>query len=127
MASRPFRFLLVGGLNTLFGYVLFTAFYLLSHQRQMSLVAATCVGVVFNFFTTGRLVFASKGYRTMIPFGLGYVVVLVANMAALEGLTRAGMPTLAAQAIALPAMVVLSYLINRYFIFARAGDPEPGA
>jgi putative flippase GtrA len=115
------RFLLVGGLNTLFGYGLFAGLYIFSHQRQGSLVVATVIGAVFNFFTTGRLVFANRGYRMLIPFVLGYAVVLGANMVLLEVLARLGAPTLIAQAIALPAMVVLSYLINRYAVFADAG------
>lgn len=119
LAQRPFRFLLVGGLNTLFGYGLFTAFYLTSHMRQSSLVAATVFGVLFNFFTTGRLVFANRGFKTMVPFFLGYGMVLLVNMALLEVLVRAGVATLVAQAITLPLVVALSYLINRYAVFAR--------
>lgn len=119
LALQPVRFLLVGGLNTLFGYGLFAIFYLVSQHRQMSLVAATVVGAVFNFFTTGRLVFADRGFRMLLPFLLGYALVLAANMTLLEGLSRLGLPALAAQAIALPAVVALSYLTNRYVVFAR--------
>ena len=122
LAVQPVRFLMVGGLNTVFGYILFSGFYLISHQRQMSLVASTATGVLFNYFTTGRLVFASRGYGLLVPFILGYAVVLGANMASLEGLIRVGVPTLAAQAVILPPMVVLSYVINRYIVFAGAAS-----
>ena len=118
-AAKPIRFLVVGGLNTLFGYGLFAMFYLISHLRQPSLIAATVISVLFNYFTTGRLVFANKGLRAMAPFFAGYGVVLLVNMAVLEGLTRAGVSTLPSQAIALPAMVALSYIINRYGVFRR--------
>lgn len=117
---RPVRFLVVGGLNTLVGYALFAAFYLVSGQRQASLIGATVIGVIFNYFTTGRLVFAARGHGALLPFILGYAVVLGLNMVALEILTRAGAPALLAQAIALPMSVALSYLANRYFVFARA-------
>lgn len=120
LSFRPLRFLLVGGLNTLFGYGLFTVLYLGSHRRQVSLVAATAIGALFNFFTTGRLVFADRGYRMLIPFILGYGLVLGANMALLETLTRVGLSALAAQAIAMPVVVVASYLTNRYFVFVGA-------
>lgn len=119
LAQRTFRFLVVGGFNTLFGYGLFTLFYLTTHQRQPSLIASTVLGVTFNYFTTGRLVFANRGFRAMLPFFAGYGVILLANMAALEIFTRLGVPTLVGQAIALPLMVVLSYLINRYGVFRR--------
>lgn len=119
LALPPVRFVLVGGLNTLFGYSLFASLYLLSHHRQASLIASTIIGVLFNYFTTGRLVFANRGYRMLLPFILTYAVVLAANMAGLEIAARTGVPTLLAQAIALPFMVVLSYVLNRYVIFAR--------
>jgi putative flippase GtrA len=118
-AQRAIRFLVVGGLNTVFGYGLFALFYLVSHQRQPSLIASTVLGVMFNYFTTGRLVFANKGFRAMLPFFAGYGVVLLANMAALEIFARLGVPALLGQAIALPLMVALSYLINRFGVFAR--------
>ena len=117
---RPLLFIVVGGLNTLIGYGLFAVFYLLSHQRQASLVAATVIGVLFNFFTTGRLVFANHGYRMLFPFVLVYAVVLALNMAALEALARAGVSTLGAQAIALPILAAVTYLLNRYIVFAGA-------
>lgn len=120
LALRPVRFVLVGGLNTLFGYGLFAAFYLASHHRQISLVAATVVGMVFNFFTTGRLVFANRSGRAAIPFAVGYAAILGLNMALLELLARAGLPTLEAQAVALPIMVAVSYVLNRHVIFASA-------
>jgi putative flippase GtrA len=123
LSLQPVRFVIVGGLNTVFGYGLFTVFYLLSHHRQLSLVASTAVAVLFNYFTTGRLVFANRGFKAMIPFFLGYGVVLIVNMASLEILTRAAVHTLVAQAISLPLMVVLSYVINRYVVFAGSRRP----
>lgn len=112
------RFLVVGGLNTLFGYAVFAGLYLAIGHRQISLVLATVAGMIFNFFTMGRLVFSNGSLRTIAPFILGYAVVLAANAAALEILARLGAPTLLAQAIALPAMAVLSFIINRH-VFTR--------
>lgn len=117
LSLRPVRFVLVGGLNTLFGYGLFVIFFLIGHHRQISLVLATAIGAIFNFFTVGRLVFASRGIRMLPPFLVGYAVALGANMALLEGLARIGLPTLLAQGIAMPMVVVVSYLTNRYGVF----------
>jgi putative flippase GtrA len=125
---KPVRFILVGGLNTVFGYGIFAAIYLLTHQRIGALVAATVLGVTFNYFTTGRLVFANKGAKAIIPFVLVYGVLLLINAPLLEGLVRIGLPTLVAQAIAIPFMAALSYLINRYWVFRpRASATAPAA
>src|SRR6185312_10490474 len=114
---KPVRFVLVGGINTVFGYGIFAGLYLLTHHGLRALIAATVLGVTFNYFTTGRLVFANKGLRAAIPFVLVYGVLFFINAPLLVLLERAGLPTLLAQAIALPFMVTLSYLINRYWVF----------
>jgi putative flippase GtrA len=118
--NRVLRFVVVGVFNTGFGYAVFVALYLLTHQRQWSLVAATVIGMVFNFFTTGRIVFANRGLRTLPLFVLGYGLVLAANLLLLEGLVRVGASPILAQALSLPLVVVLSYAVNRYLVFGRA-------
>jgi putative flippase GtrA len=122
LAQQSVRFLLVGGLNTLFGYALFTVFYLITHARQPSLVIATLISILFNFVTTGRLVFANRGLKRLLPFAAVYAVILGLNMALLEILARSGVPTLLAQAVSLPVTVVAGYVLNRYLVFRRGGD-----
>ncbi len=112
LEQRLVRFVIVGGINTLFGYGLFTACYLITHHRQMSMVVGTVLNVLFNYFTTGRFVFANKGLRAMLPFFAGYAVLLPINMVALEVVVRLGVPTLLAGILLLPPMVLLSYVIN---------------
>lgn len=51
------RFLIIGALNTLFGFGVFYLL-LLAHLRPgPALAVATVLGVLFNFMTTGRVVF----------------------------------------------------------------------
>lgn len=123
LALQPVRFLFVGGLNTLIGFLLYSAFFLVIHRRLTAVVASTAAGMLVNFFTTGRLVFANRNYRALVPFCVGYGLVLGANLLALSALARLGVGALLSQAIALPPLVVLSYLMNRYVIFARASKP----
>src|SRR4051794_16854283 len=56
-ASQFLTFLAVGILNTAFGYGVFAGLYLLGGSHRVSIVIATGFGVVFNYFTMGRLVF----------------------------------------------------------------------
>jgi putative flippase GtrA len=51
------RFLLVGALNTLFGYFLYGSLILIGINYKLAALLATIQGVLFNFQTTGRLVF----------------------------------------------------------------------
>ena len=113
----------MGILNTIFGYSAFAGLFILTNQRNGSLIVATILGILFNFFTTGRIVFGNKTWRTLLPFILAYGVALGLNLMALSVLVRLGVATLIAQAISLPLVVVVSYLINARFVF-RARPPR---
>ena len=117
--SQFVRFLLVGGLNTAFGYALFGAIYLLTSRHTLAVVIATIIGVIFNFFSTGRLVFAYCGALAFVPFVLGYGVVCLVNVVALDLLTAQGLHPLLGQLIVLPVCVLLSFGFNRYIFLQR--------
>src|SRR4051812_1092370 len=94
---RFVRFLLVGMVNTAFGYGVFAVLLLAGLPSALALLLATVIGVVFNFFTTGRMVFESNDRRRLPRFVLAYVVTYSANLALLKLLEAGGVPSLAAQ------------------------------
>lgn len=111
------RFLVVGVLNTAFGY---GAFYLLlraGFAATPALALATIVGVVFNFFTTGRVVFANCDPARLWRFASVYAIVFVFNAALLELALRLGVGAAGAQALLLAPCVALSYFLNRTLVF----------
>lgn len=114
---RLASFVAVGLLNTGFGYGVFAATDLATGSPRLAVVAANTLGVLFNYLTTGRLVFANRGLRALVPFVLGYGVVLGVNLVVVEALLRCGVAVLVAQAIAMPWLVLLSYAINRLVVF----------
>ena len=113
------RFLVVGVGNTLFGYVLFAAFFAMGLPSTVALLFATIAGVIFNFFTTGRLVFASRDRRLLPRFVLAYAVSFTANALLLKFLEAQGVSPLVAQALCLPPTVLLSFTLLRTFVFSR--------
>ena len=114
---RLLSFLAVGLLNTAFGYSVFTLLFVVTQHRNGALVVATLLGILFNFFTTGRIVFGNRTWRTLIPFVLAYGVALAFNLVVLNLLVALGIGTLIAQAVSLPVVVVVSYLINARLVF----------
>jgi putative flippase GtrA len=116
---RIVRFIVVGALNTAFGYTLFAVLYLLLHAHRVAATLAFAGGVLFNYFSTGRLVFDSSNFRALVPFILGYLVILGLNLLLLEVLVGWGVNALAAQALSLPPLVVASYLINSRLVFRQ--------
>ena len=119
---RLLRFLLVGGVNTLFGYTIFAAAYVLTGDHRLAVAASIVLGVLFNFVTTGRIVFGSRSGRALIPFILAYVFALVLNVVLLDLLLRIGLNAFVGQALCLPVVVVTAYLINARFVFRPAAQ-----
>lgn len=114
------RFVLVGGLNTLVGYSLFAVLFLLSGDHRLALLVATVLGVLFNFVTTGRLVFANRRWSRLPLFVGLYALTFALNLGALELLVAVGVAPLLGQLLVLPAVVVLSFLGNRLVVFRGA-------
>lgn len=114
------KFILIGIINTVFGYSVFSLIYLNSLSYNLALFLSTAIGIIFNFFTTGRIVFSNRSWRALPPFFFSYCVALALNFVVLNSLVYAGMTPLLAQAAALPVIVVTSYMINARFVFRNA-------
>ena len=114
---RFFRFLVVGGINSLFGYAIYSIFILLhSHYAVASLLSTTC-GVIFNFFTTGRIVFRNNKISLIFRFFLVYGITYAVNLFALNRFKAADFNMLAAGAIMLVPTAILSYFLNKKLVF----------
>lgn len=118
-SSHFLRFLVVGMGNTIFGYLLYLIGLALDVPYQFALVGATILGTVFNFFTTGRIVFESRALSKILGFFLVYGVTLAVNLALLTWLVQAGVPKALAQGVLLPLIVLLSFFLNKHLVFGR--------
>lgn len=120
--ERFVRFLLVGAMNTLFGYAVFCAALAVTGRSVLSLAVSWIIGAMFNFRTTGRLVFGSTDLRLVTRFVSVYVAVFSINAASLRALESTGLASALAAAILTPFMAVLSYLAMRDFVFSDQKD-----
>ncbi len=114
------RFLFVGALNTGVGYGFFVLFVLMKLGPNISLTLATGLGVLFNYMTTGRLVFAARGLGRLPFFVAVYGLTFLLNLWSLHFLLSSGFSPILAQAILLPLMVVLNFALNKIFVFRPA-------
>ena len=116
--NRQFlRFLLVGGLNTLFGYMAFVLFlYLNCHYAVASFLAIVC-GILFNFKTYGHLVFNSRDNSLIFRFVGFYAILYVIATVSLFLFNMIDFNLYYANAILLIPLSALSFFLNRRFVF----------
>jgi putative flippase GtrA len=119
LRSSPsfFRFLLVGALNSLFGYGCFALLLYLGVHYAMALFLATVIGVLFNFKTTGYLVFKSKDNRLILRFATTYAIVYAVNVTTLKVLSLVGVDMYLGGALLLLPMAILAFFLNKAFVF----------
>lgn len=114
---RFLRFLVVGGVNTLFGYLVYAGFILLNLHYSLAALFSTIIGVIFNFFTTGRIVFNNRSANVLLRFFGVYAVYYVLNVSLLKLLTTHGLSSLVSGAITALPLATLSYFLNKTFVF----------
>lgn len=119
--KRFIRFLAVGGLNTLFGYSMFAALIAAGLHYSLAVFLSTALGVLFNFKTTGALVFKRSEAGLIFRFVLGYAAVYCLNVGLLRALHAAGFSLYAGGALLLLPMAVVSYVINSRLVY-RGGS-----
>jgi putative flippase GtrA len=124
--ARQFAaFLAVGVLNTAFGYGCYALLVWTGLHYGLAALMSTVLGVLFNFRTTGPLVFRSRDNRLLGRFVGVYVFTYAANLVGLWALQKAGLDAYWSGAALLLPMALLSFALQRRFVFVAA--PSSGA
>ena len=128
-AQPFFRFLVVGGLNTAFGYGVFALLILLGVHYAIAALLSTVLGILFNFKTTGMLVFHSHDNTLIAKFFAVYGVNYVIGVLVLKAFKALGVHVLVTAAVSILPMAALSFVLMRWFVFgpARRRAAEPPA
>ncbi len=116
------RFILVGCLNTLLGYSVFSFFIFLGFHYASAAFLSTCIGIIFNFKTVGRLVFRSNvGVRKFPLFLMSYTITYGVSVFLLWLLKSfSNNFYLTGFIVQFPA-AILSFSLNKKFVFKHKG------
>lgn len=123
--DRRVAFLIVGGINTVVGYLWFVLFQVSVGQLwgyMATLFFAHVASVLCAFVMHRRFVFRVQGHwwRDLGRFELVQLVALGVNVVALPLLVElAGLSPIAAQGIIVVITVTFSYFAHRHFSFRR--------
>jgi len=127
------KFAAVGVLNTLLGYaVIFGCMYALGMSAVLSNVLGYAVGLVLSFVLNRNFTFrsSSAALPEAVRFVVIFLVAYVANLGVLLLLTQVlGVHDGLSQVIAGVAYFVLSFVLNKHYVFrpsTEGAPPGPG-
>jgi putative flippase GtrA len=121
-AHKIIKFLTVGILNTIFGYVIYAGLLFSGSPYLIALLFATLVGVVFNYFSFGNIVFnGGSSWLIFLKFSTTYALIYVLNAVGLSALISYFLLSpYIAQVFCVPPSVLTSWLLMNYWVFKRA-------
>lgn len=111
------RFLVVGGINTLFGYSVFIVLVWIGLHYPLAIALATIAGVSFNFQSIGRLVFGGAPRSRFWRFVGVYCLIYLLNVGGVRLLLAVGANVYVANAIILLPLSLIAFLLNRRYVF----------
>lgn len=120
------RFLVVGTLNTSFSYAIYAALLYTGLGYKLANFFAVVIGVLFSFKTQGHLVFDNPDNRLLVRFVGGWVLIYLCTIALIGWIMSLGFNAYLAGALALPFSVLLSYLLQKFFVFRRVIPARAG-
>lgn len=89
--NKFLRFIFVGALNTAFGYFIFLFLIWIGLHYSLALLFSQIIGVIFNYKTTGYLVFQNKTNKLIIKFFIVYGLLYLLNVLELYLLNGSGL------------------------------------
>lgn len=115
---RFIKFLFVGGVNTIWGYSIFALFNFIGLHYIISTLLATVSGVLFNFKTTGCIVFKNGDNRLIIKFVFVYSFTYFLTVFTLSLFDKFQLHNMYINyAILLPLNAIISYVLMKKIVF----------
>lgn len=111
---------MVGALNTVFGYSVFALFTYLNLHYTISTLLATILGILFNFKTTGCIVFKNGDNKLIFKFLFVYGVTYLLSIAFLRICEYFGFTNMYLNyAILLLPNAMIAYSLMKKFVFTN--------
>jgi len=121
LLHQGMRFVLVGGMNTAFSYLVYAACIFLGAGYLLASAVSMAGGILFSYRTTRRLVFGGDG--SLLRFTACYLAIYCVTVAQLHLLDSLGIDPYLSGLIAAPVSALASFTLLRLLVFRhpRAG------
>ena len=118
--GMPLKFILIGVLNTFFGYIVFALLSLVNLIYPVALALSMVIGIFFNFYTTGKFVFRSINFFRFHFFIFVYLFVYLLNIIFMTLLLNLGIKDLIAYAIIIfPSAILTFFMLKKYVYISK--------
>lgn len=116
--NKFIRFIIVGVLNTIVGYSLFTFFIFLNIHYSLAVLFSTILGVLFNFKSIGKLVFESSDNSLIYRFVGVYTIIYLLNITGLWLFELNGFTNMYLNGfILIFPLAIVSFVLNKKYVF----------
>jgi putative flippase GtrA len=107
-------------LNTAFSYLVYAALLYIGLNFALANFGACALGILFSFRTQGVLVFRNPAPRLLLRYALFWLLIYLCNIGLIRLLLLLGLNAYVAGALALPPIVAMSFILQKYFVFRQA-------
>jgi putative flippase GtrA len=111
------RYLAVGAANTGFAILVYWAMLWAGLAVSLASLASLVVGILISFTTQSRFVFDNRDPWKLLPYFIVWSILYAFNLGLIWLLMRCGLDAYAAGFLSTPATVLLSYFLQKAFVF----------
>lgn len=116
---QPLKFVLAGAINTIWSYALYASLLYAGLGFGLASLLTIVGSVAVGFFTQGHFVFGGASARAVGRFVVVWVFIYAAYVWVVWLAEQSGINNYWGGLLATPMVAVLSYLLQRHFVFRR--------
>ena len=115
-----YKYLLIGGVNTVFGYCVFAFLLFFGIHYSLAVLVATILGILFNFQTYGRFVFKDHSWNLLGIFVFVYTIIYLVNITLLLVFDLFVSNLYISGAMTTPVIAYLGYILNKRYVWIKS-------
>ena len=114
---KLYKYLVVGGVNTVFGYSVFAILIFFGFHYSLAVLIATILGVLFNFQSYGRLVFKNHSWYFLGRYITVYIFIYFVNLILLLIFDLFVSNLYISGLMVIPFIAYLGYFLNKRYVW----------
>ena len=115
--TKLYKYLIVGGVNTVFGYSVYAIFIFFGFHYSLAVLMAVIISVLFNFQSYGRLVFKNHSWYFLSKYITVYIIIYFVNLILLLIFDLLVSNLYISGLMCTPFMAYLGYLLNKRYVW----------